>query len=805
MNMRTVSLLCFLAALSALICASAADAGQVPPDRRIITLKAGANPLTVARRNGIVLGNVYYNALKGFVGRGSASALKQLAADPDVLRVEQDSLVHAIAQTLPTGVSRIGAPLNAYAQINGKDERIGVDVAIIDTGIDLTHAELNVVFNRSFVSGETSGQDKNGHGTHVAGIIGAIDNTAGVVGVAPGARLWALKVLDASGSGYMSDIIKAIDYVAANADKIAVINMSLGGQGKITSFRTAIQNCVSRGVVVVVAAGNDSKDVYGPDKVFGTSDDFIPAAYPEVCSVSALADSDGKAGGLGAKTSYGPDDTLATFSNYSRYIVANPPVKSPGAAIDLAAPGVSIRSTYLGNTYSSLSGTSMASPHVAGSVALYIAEHGRASNAAGVYAIRQALVNAAQPQTQWGPANTADPDSNHEGCVYVGGSTTPPANTAPTVTITSPAKNATFASGATITFTGSATDTQDGSLTADLAWTSSRDGAIGNGGTFSNVLSDGTHTITASVTDEGGLTGSATVTITVGNTAPTVAITSPKNGVTYTAGTAISFAGTATDTQDGSLTSKLAWTSNLAGALGTGGSFTKSLTAGTHTITASATDKGSLTGSAAVTILVQAAGNTRPAVAITSPAKGASFDASSVITFTGTAADAQNGDLTDSLAWTSSIDGAIGTGGTCTATLIPGTHTITASATDTGNLTGSASITLTVRSSGGGSTQLVVTVTTDKSVYGWWDTPIFTVRVTDGTNPVRSATVKVTLLTPTGGWLSASGTSDSTGTFRCYYRPNTRRDGYGWFNVLATATKRAYTGGNGSAWFLLWY
>jgi len=717
MKTWTVALLCSLAALCMLVSRGTVGAGQVPPDRRIVTLKAGANPLTVARRYGIVMGSVYINALKGFVGRGSSSALKRLQADPDVVRVEQDALVHAIAQTIPTGVSRIGATLNSYAQINGKDERVNVDIAIIDTGIDLKHTDLNVVFNKSFITGETSGQDQNGHGTHVAGIIAAIDDTAGVVGVAPGARLWALKVLDKSGSGYISDIIKAIDYVTANAGKIAVVNMSLGGQGKVDSFRTAIQNCVNRGVVVVVAAGNDSKDVYGSDKVFGTSDDFIPAAYPEACAVSALADSDGKAGSLGPRTSNGPDDTLATFSNYSRYIVANAPVKSPGAAIDLAAPGVSIRSTYLSNSYASLSGTSMASPHVAGSVALYIAEHGRASGAAGVYAIRQALVNAAQLQSQWGPANTVDPDTNHEGCVYVGGSTTPPpTNTAPTVTISQPKDGDTFSSGIAITFTGTASDAQEGDLTAKLQWTSNlEEGSIGSGGTFSKILTPGTHTVTASVTDSGGLKGSSSVTITV-----------------------------------------------------------------------------------------QPSGNTRPVVAITLPTTGASFDEGSVISFAGTATDTQDGDLTDSLVWTS--DGTqIGTGGTFTATLSPGTHTLTASATDSGGLAGSASITVTVRSSGGGSTQLVVTVTTNKTVYGWWDTPTFTVRVTDGTNPVRSATVSVTLLTPTGGWLSASGTSDATGTFRCYYRPNPRRDGYGWFQVLATASKPGYTDGSAATSFLIWY
>src|SRR5207247_11050 len=119
-----------------------------------------------------------------------------------------------------------------------------------------------------------------------------------------------------------------------------VVNMSLGGQGSTSSLRLAIQNSVAKGVVYVVAAGNSDLDVFGLDSTFGTSDDFFPASYPEVMSVSAMADSDGQGGGTGPSTSYGTDDTMATFSNYS---LAAPPlsiVTSPGRAVDVAAPGV---------------------------------------------------------------------------------------------------------------------------------------------------------------------------------------------------------------------------------------------------------------------------------------------------------------------------------------------------------------------------------------------------------------------------------------------------------------------------------
>jgi len=195
----------------------------------------------------------------------------------------------------------------------------------------------------------------------VAGIIAALDNSIGVVGVAPQAKLIPVKVLDRTGSGTWSSVICGIDWVTANASSlgIKVANMSLGGTGTSdnncgNTNSDALHKAVCRsrdaGVTYVVAAGNES----------GSASKLVPAAYDDaVITVSALADSDGKPGGLGPKTSYGPDDTFATFSNY-------------GSIVDLGAPGVSIYSTYKGGKYATMSGTSMASPHVAGVAALYI-------------------------------------------------------------------------------------------------------------------------------------------------------------------------------------------------------------------------------------------------------------------------------------------------------------------------------------------------------------------------------------------------------------------------------------------------
>ena len=274
----------------------------------------------------------------------------------------------------------------------------------------------------------------------------------------------------------------------------------------------------------------------------------------------------------------------------------------------------------------------------------------------------------------------------------------PPSNTAPTVTINSPADGTSVTSGTTVTFLASATDAQDGVLTSGLVWTSSLQGPIGTGASFTrNDLMVGTHEITASVTDSGSMTGTATVTIVVnGNTAPTVTITSPAGGTTVTVGTAVSFSGTASDVQDGVLTNSLIWTSSVQGQIGTGGSFSRNdLVAGTHVITARATDSGSMTGTATVTVVVNA--NTPPSVTIGSPANGLVVRIGTPVTFTGAASDAQDGNITSSLIWTSSAQGQIGTGATFSRSdLVLGDHVITARATDSGQLSESAQVTVKV-------------------------------------------------------------------------------------------------------------
>jgi len=317
---------------------------------------------------------------------------------PEVDYVEPDIKVKAFAQSLPTGIDRVDADLSSAKSGDGGGA-VNVDIAILDTGIDLSHPDLNVYNQVTFVSGTSSGNDDNGHGTAVAGIAAAKDNSDGVVGIAPGARLWSIKVLDSSGNGFTSDIIEGIDYVTAHADEIDAANMSFGGTGSSTALRTAIVNSVSVGVTYAAAAGNDDKD----------ASTVIPASYPEVMTVSAIVDTDGKCGGLSSSTAAGNDDTLADFSNF-------------GSVVDIAAPGVLIKSTARGSSYTnSFSGTSASTPHVTGAAALYRSENPNATPSD----IRNALRNSGSSPMTICDGNghgyfTGDLDNNAEPLLYVG-------------------------------------------------------------------------------------------------------------------------------------------------------------------------------------------------------------------------------------------------------------------------------------------------------------------------------------------------------------------------------------------------
>src|SRR5262245_14898165 len=173
------------------------DQGELIADEYIVVLKPGNLPADVAHAHGLERHQTYSYALNGFAGPIPEGRLRALQSDPRVELIEADQELFPFAQTVPSGVRRIGADHSATAKIDGLDERVNVDVAIIDSGIDLSHPDLNVFRSVSFVD-TSNGQDGYGHGTYVAGIVGALDNDFGVVGVAPGARLGALKVISDS-------------------------------------------------------------------------------------------------------------------------------------------------------------------------------------------------------------------------------------------------------------------------------------------------------------------------------------------------------------------------------------------------------------------------------------------------------------------------------------------------------------------------------------------------------------------------------------------------------------------------------
>lgn len=384
--------------------ATAAPAGSDTAASYIVVLKDSAASEKVAaehsNRYAAQVSHVYRAALKGYSAQMSATAAARVGGDSRVLFVQRDGIAHTAAQSTPTGVDRANADASGTALINGLDERVDVDVAVIDTGVDLDHPDLNVYgAGAKNCSTGRSADDGNGHGTHVAGTIGALDNTLGVVGIAPGARIWPVRVLNNQGSGTWSGIVCGIDYVTAHADQIEVANMSLGGTGtddgrcgslNNDAMHRAICNSVAAGVTYVVAAGNETDD----------SARHVPAAYDEVITVSALADFNGLPGGGSPATCRADvDDTLADFSNY-------------GLDVDLIAPGVCIASTWKGGGYHTISGTSMASPHVAGGAALYAARNAGVSPAQ----VKSALQNAGT--TDWD--NRDDRDGAKERLLDVG-------------------------------------------------------------------------------------------------------------------------------------------------------------------------------------------------------------------------------------------------------------------------------------------------------------------------------------------------------------------------------------------------
>jgi subtilisin len=427
-----------------------ANTPEIIPDQYIVELHPGAPIDAVARGLGVAPA-VRFRIINGFAARMSHAAATALSRDPRVKRVSPDVVVRAFArpgsppgktkggsgggggivpacptpppavdEQVPTGVARIDAP-GAWALGHKGD---GVKVAVIDTGIDVCHPDLaaNYVEGTNFIDSSQPPTDDNGHGTHVAGIIAAPQNGTGVVGVAPNAKLLAAKVLDASGAGALSTVVSALDWAVQKGAR--VVNLSLGaadfwctfGMCGGSSVCSAISNATASGVVVVVAAGNAADEA-----LF-----YTPANCQDSVTVSALDAS---------------TDEFAAFSNHSVYYwdvdgkeaftIEDHPV------VDVMAPGVNVLSTMptydvtltttygVSKSYGVLSGTSMATPHVAGAAALYIGTH----PAATADQVRQALVGSGECAGTAAPAGDvvcdggwlSDPDGVWEPLVDAAG------------------------------------------------------------------------------------------------------------------------------------------------------------------------------------------------------------------------------------------------------------------------------------------------------------------------------------------------------------------------------------------------
>lgn len=278
---------------------------------------------------------VYSTALRGFAASLTAEQIKELENDPLVAYVEPDGIMSINQQILPYGVNYVDADISSTLAGNGSGSVTNVRVFVIDTGVG-THTDLNRVNHVNF-AGDGNNNDCNGHGTHVAGTIAARDNSTDVVGVVPGAPVTGVKVLGCGGSGSISNIIKGVDWVTANAVKPAVANMSLGG-GISTALDDAVRRSAASGVFYAVAAGNS-----------GTN----------ACNSSPARAGAGTNNGIVTTAASDRNNREASFSNF-------------GSCVDIWAPGVDTLSTRLGGGTTRFSGTSMASPHVAGSAALVL-------------------------------------------------------------------------------------------------------------------------------------------------------------------------------------------------------------------------------------------------------------------------------------------------------------------------------------------------------------------------------------------------------------------------------------------------
>lgn len=374
----TIGAACALMALTA--AAPAARADQIP-GQYVVVLKDGVDASAVIAAHEQLAGaevlHRYRYALTGYSARLSSDGVRLVRADPLVASVVPDYEAQVVTgQPVPTEIDRIDTDLSSTLAGDGTGS-VNSDIAIVDSGIDLDHPDLNVAGGVNCLEPGSPGNngtydDVFGHGTHVAGIAAAKDDDVGVVGAAPGARLWSVRSVDAGGFATISTQLCGVDWVTANASFVKVANFSMAstapnrddgncGYTRNDVLHQAMCRSVAAGVTWVVAAFNSTNDIQLN----------APNGYDEVLTVTAVGDSDGRPGTLGANLTCGGrksteyDDKYASFSSFATL--------AADQAHTIAAPGVCINSTLPGGGYGLKSGTSMSAPVATGTAALCLA------------------------------------------------------------------------------------------------------------------------------------------------------------------------------------------------------------------------------------------------------------------------------------------------------------------------------------------------------------------------------------------------------------------------------------------------
>jgi subtilisin family serine protease len=627
-------------------------------------------------------------------------AISLLARQAGVSFVEQDGRVRALDQALPWGVDRIDAEA-----VHHSTKGEGVKVAVVDSGIDLEHPDLAVSGDVTFVLGTLNGDDDYGHGTHVAGIIAALDNDIGVIGVAPEADIYAVKVLDRTGSGYWSDVAKAIEWSIDH--DMDVINMSLGGTAWSQTVEFACNSARDAGMLLVAAAGNSGTSS-------GSGDNMeYPARFDSVIGVAATDTTDSR----------------AAFS-------------STGPSVELAAPGVSIYSTLRNGAYGTKRGTSMAAAHVSGVAALMLSGGVNDSNGNGRVndEARERLASSARdlgapgrdPMYGYGLVDA------QAACGHA--VNLPPVANAGGDQTVADADGDGFES---VLLDGSGSYDPDGSI---VGWLWQRDDLIlGSSREIVCDLEIGTHHLMLTVTDDDGALGTDDVTIAIAPNSPPVANAGPDRTVADDDNDGLEkvlLDGTASHDADGQVVS-YEWSTGST-SLGSGSTVTASLgvASSPHVVTLTVVDSGRLADSDDVVITVMP---NQPPVADAGPDQTATdYDGDGVKTILLNAGASYDPDG-QVLSWEWSESGQrLGFGERLTCELTLGVHEVQLAVIDNGGATASDQVTVTVNAASVQTMHVEAIDLTVVEMYGGWRThaQAFITVVDIHGDPVAAATVE---------------------------------------------------------------